>query len=197
MPAAVGLEKMKCSPKAESPVLSPLSSANGTLSLSSHSNGTVQIPSSSTQQQQRCFSVETQRNAQSTSPDEPIRNAIAALIQSMESLSLVRQSTVVLGANDFEVVASASATAAHGNDSATFLARNVDKAVIPDLDEYRTAPGEPINVKDGDLEIHVYTLNDSDPENEQLEGCEDELAAGMEGYGCFVVYVKQGRIHGQ
>ena len=67
-----------------------------------------------------------------------------------------------------------------------FLAQNVRRIVIPDLNLHRGALAEPVNVRDGDLHVHVFHLTETGPENELLEGGEEELAAGNRKCGIVV-----------
>jgi len=158
MPAAVAMDALLTSPKPKpeiSTALATPSILNGTSSLSATSTTvTMTTPT---------VTVETRRHPQSTSPSEYVRDAVSALIASMDQLSLVTQSSVSLVADDWSGDA--------------FLAENVEKIVIPDLDDHRAAPGEPVDVRSAELDIHVFALNEGGPQNEQLEGNEEELAA--------------------
>ena len=151
MPAAFAVEGMVTSPKPEAGMASmPNPTVFG-------SDGSLSMT---------YFNVEAQRHAHSTAKSATISDAVSSLIQSMESLSLVSDSVVTLDSTDW------------AGDS--FLTQHVERVVIPDLDEYRAQPGESIDVQGGEHVIHVYAVNEGGPQNEQLEGGEEELAAGKE-----------------
>ena len=151
MPAAFAVEGMVTSPKPGA-------------GIASMPNPTVFESDGSLSMTQTYFNVEAQRHAHSTAESATIRNAVSSLIQSMESLSLVSDSVVTLDSTDWT------------GDS--FLTQHVERVVIPDLDEYRAQPGESIDVQGSEHVIHVYAVNEGGPQNEQLEGGEEELAAG-------------------
>lgn len=155
MPTAVVMEESKPSPKTE----------NSWLSSNVASRSQILTPITD---QILHFDVETQRLPHSTSPPEAIRDAITSLIRSMERLSVVTEQEVVL--NDPAVWRD------HPQHGA-YLLENVMKITIPDLNLHRAVLGESVNVRDGDLRVHVFALIDSDPENELLDGGEEELAA--------------------
>jgi len=162
MPAAVALDAMLSSPKSNSAISSPLTTPlmlNGT----AHLSAAAAMMMTTTTTETPTLSVETRRHAQSTSPTEDIRDAVSALITSMDQLSLVTESSVCLDASDWV--------------GDTFLTQNVEKVVIPDLDDCRQTPGDPVDVRNARLDFHVFTMNEGGPQNEQLEGNEEELAA--------------------
>jgi len=115
------------------------------------------------------FDVEARRTPHSTCPAPPIREAVTALIQSMERLSFVTEPELVLD--------DPSAWDPTQSQHIPFLRENVSRIVISDLNLHRAAPGEPVNVRKGDLDVHVFSLTETGPENELLEGGEEELAA--------------------
>jgi len=151
MPAAVAMEKALLSPRQE--IICP---ATEVVCLSQNGSDT---------HQRLHFDVEAQRTAHSTCPPEPIREAVTSLIASMECLSIVTEPEIVL----YDL--------ATWHTHNPFLSENVKRIVIPDLNAHRTALADPIDVRNGDLDVHVFSLTDAGPENEVLEGAEEDLAA--------------------
>ena len=91
---------------------------------------------------------------------------MTSLILSLERLTFVTEPEVVLDEPTLF------------QSHSQILSQNVTKILIPDLDLHRKALSEPVNVRDGDLDVHVFSLTETGPENELLDGGEEELAAG-------------------
>jgi len=114
------------------------------------------------QNQRLLFHVEAEQRLESPLPAAVIEEAVNELVASLSQLRLVTKSSVTLSTPDFQPY--------------PLIYEHVAKIVIPDIDLHRTTVLEPINVAGGLFDIHVYRVNDTSPENEQLEG-DEELAA--------------------